>query len=288
VRAVPAALRICLVTLVATSAQLARAQTGATSPVPSPSIERPLVLAPGQCQAALVVESNESARRRFEPLSLAPDLHCGILPRVALGVTHSARSLSLVDSGGGLCLSGEDGGCAALYDNTALDALAHLRGGAAAVAARARLVAASYSPFKPSLRVGALARVRHGRVALLIDPHVVIGLANRDRGNRDQLNLPVRGQVQVGSRVLLTFVSGVRGELAVFGEAFAVPIGAGVEVSTAPAWDIGLEAAFPRLLGPQNTFKDRHVALYLAYRPGTRLFGWRPGDCTAPGAPSCD
>jgi hypothetical protein len=287
VRAVPAALRVCLVTLVAASAPPARAQTSATPPTVAPSIERPLVLAPGQCQATLVIESNESARRRFEPLSLAPDLHCGIWPRVVLGVTHSARSLSRVDSGGGLCLSGEDGGCASLYDSTALDALAHLRGGAAAVAARARLVAASYAPFKPSLRVGALARVRHGRVALLIDPHVVIGLANRDRGNRDQLNLPARGQLHIGSRVLLMFESGVRGELAVFGDAFAVPIGTGVEVSTAPAWDIGLEAAFPRLLGPQNSFKDRHVALYVAYRPGPGLFGWRPGDCTATGAP-CD
>jgi hypothetical protein len=283
---VSAAARVCLVTSLVASAQLARAQPSAVSPV-APASERPLVLAPGHCQATLVVESNESVRRRFEPLSLAPDLHCGIWPRVALGVTHSARSLSLVDSGGGLCLRGEDGGCAALYDNTALDALVHVRGGAAAFAARARLVAASYAPFRPSMRVGALARLRHGRVALLLDPHVVIGLANRDRGNRDQLNLPVRGQVQIGSRVLLSLQTGMRGELAVFGDAFAVPIGTGVEVSTAPAWDIGLEAAFPRLLGPQNTFKDRHVALYITYRPGTRLFAWRPGDCSAHGGP-CD
>ncbi len=237
----------------------ARAQT---------SIERPLVLDPGRCEAALVLESNESARRRFEPVSLAPDVHCGVAARLTVGVTHSARALSLVDSGGGLCLRGEEGGCAHAYDGTAVDSLVHLRDGGAAVAARARLVAGSYSPFKPSLRVGALVRLRRGRAALVLDPHLAVGLANRDRGNRDQLNVPVRGQLLLGSRVLLAFGTGVRGELAVFRDAFAVPVAMGVELSTAPAWDLGLEVGFPRLLGPQNTFRERHVTLYVTYRPG--------------------
>jgi len=242
----------------------------AVAPAVVPAIERPLTLAPGACEAALVVESNESPRKRFEPLSLAPDLHCGITPRFTLGVTHSARSLSRVDSGDGLCLRGDDTGCAHLYDGTALDALVHLRAGDTAVAARARLVASSYDPFKPSLRVGALARLRRGRTALVLDPHFTFGLANRDRGNRDQLNIPARVQVQIASRVALSLQTGVRGEVAVFGDAFAVPMGLGVEVSPARAWDIGLEVAFPRLLGPQNTFKERHVALYVTYRTAHR------------------
>ena len=259
-RPVPAALRASmLVIAISIAPASARAQ---------PSIERPLVLDPGHCEAELVLESNESVRRRFEPLSVAPDIHCGVAPRLTVGVTHSARALSLVDSGGGLCLRGEAAGCARVYDSTAIDSLVHLRGGAAAVAARARLVAASYSPFKPSLRLGALVRLRRGRAALLSDPHLVIGLANRDRGNRDQLNLPLRGELLLGSRVMLAFGTGVRGELAVFGDGFAVPISTGVELSTAPAWNLGLEVGFPRLLGPQNTFKERHVTLYVTYRPG--------------------
>jgi hypothetical protein len=264
VRAVPAATRASPTVLAiafAIAPAAARAQT---------SIERPLVLEQGRCEAALVLESNESVRRRFEPVSVAPDVHCGVAPRLTVGVTHSARALSLVDSGGGLCLRGDDGGCARAYDGTAVDSLVHLRGGGAAVAARARLVAASYSPLLPSLRLGALVRLRRGRTALLLDPHLVIGLANRDRGNRDQLNLPVRGQLLLGSRVLLAFGTGVRGELAVLRDAFAVPVAMGVEVSPAPAWDLGLEVGFPRLLGPQNTFKERHVTFYVTYRPGPR------------------
>ncbi len=212
------------------------------------------------------MESNFGVRKQLEPVSLAPDIHCGVHPRFTLGLTHSARSLSLVDSGDGLCLRGSGAGCPHTYDGTALDALALVRGGTAAVAARARLAASSYDPFKPSVRAGALVRLAAGRASLLLDPHIQIGLANRDRGNRDQLNLPARGQLQLGSRAILALQTGIRGELATFGDAFAVPIGVGVEISPSSAWDIGFEAAFPRLLGPQNTFKQRHLALYFTYR----------------------
>jgi hypothetical protein len=220
----------------------------------------------GLCESTLVIESNLSVRKQLEPVSLAPDIYCGIHHGLTVGLVHSARSLSRVDSGDGLCLSGSDAGCPHAYDNTALDSLLLLRPGRAALAGRARLVASSYDPFKPSLRVGVLARLTAGRAALLLDPHVQVGIANRDRGNRDQLNLPVRGQIQVGSHTILSLETGIRGELATFGDAFAVPVGAGVEISPVPMCDIGLEAAFPRLLGPQNTGKERHVALYVTFR----------------------
>jgi hypothetical protein len=169
-------------------------------------------------------------------------------------------------------MRGREAGCPHRYDSVAIDALTPLTDGDVAVAARIRWVAASFSPFKPSLRVGALIRLRRGPPALVLDPHRVVGLASRDRGNRDQLNVPLRGQVQVTSRVVATLLTGVRGELATFGDAFAVPIGAGVEVSPRPAWDIGLEAGFPRLLGPLNTFRHRHLAFYVTYRQSAP--GW--------------
>jgi len=215
------------------------------------------------------VETNLGKRERFEPVSLAPDVHCGLHRRLTVGVTHSARSLSRVESGGGFCLRGQAAGCPHPYDNTALDALSLLGGGSAAIAARARLVAGSYAPFKPSLRLGALIRLRRSRSAVVLDPHVVLGLANRDRGNRDQINLPVRGHLQIGPRLLITLLTGVRGELVTFGDTFAVPVGAGVEFSPSSMWDIGLETAFPKLLGPQNSFKQRDLALYVTYRVPT-------------------
>lgn len=261
----------------------ARAQPAAVAPAAAPSvthegegivpaIRRPVVLPPAMCEGTAVVEANMGPRRGFEPFSVAPDIHCGVAPRFMLGITHSARSLSQVDSGSGLCLRGEEAGCPRLYDGAALDALASLAEGDEAIAARLRLVAASFSPAKPSLRLGALVRLRRGPAALLFDPHLALGLANRDRGNRDQLSFPMRAQLQPGARVMVSALSGVRGELATFADAFAIPFGVGVEVSPLPKWDVGFEATFPRLLGPQNTFRQRHLAFYFTYRQSAR--GW--------------
>lgn len=255
-----AALRCLVVALLVAPGAVAAAQ---------PAIHRSLTLAQAACEASLVLESNESARRRFEPISMAPDLHCGVHPRLTLGVTHSARSVSRVDSGSGLCLGGADRGCDALYGGTTLDALSPIRGGYdpdVAVAGRARLVLASYSPLRPSLRLGGLIRVRRGAAAMVLDPHLSIGLASRDRGNRDQLNLPIVGQFQLGARAVFSIRSGVRGELATFGDALAIPLAAGVEFSPSSVFDIGIDAGFPRLLGPQNTTKERHVALQVTFR----------------------
>ncbi len=239
-------------------------------------VRRPPWLAPGLCEASLVGEANLSApgggADLWQPVSLAPDLHCAAASGLTVGVTHSARSLSLVDSGGGLCLTGDDGGCPRPYDGGALDVRLPMRGGRIArVALRARLVARSLEPFKPSARLGALVRIggAGGRVSLLADPHVSLGLANQDQGNRDAVALPLVGQLQLGRRVAVELITGVRGEIDLFEEKFAVPVAFGVVATPTAAIDVGLEAGWSKLLGPQNTFKQRHAALVFTYRFAT-------------------
>lgn len=238
---------------------------------PLAATRRPLTLARGLCQVALVGEANLTKRVSFHPVSLAPDAACGLSDRLTVGLVTSARSLSLIDSGEGLCLGGTDGDpvhdCRRLVDNAAAGVLYLLRGGDAAVAARARLVMASFGPVKPSVQVGAQVRLRRGRTALVLDPALGVGLANRDRGNRDTLALPITGQLQLGPHVLAELLTGVRGELAVFGDAYQVPVGAAVQVSPTAAWDVGLEIGWPELLGPRNTFKQRHLSLWARWRP---------------------
>ena len=239
-------------------------------------VRRPPWLAPGLCEASLVGEASLSAAgggsEPWQPLSLAPDLHCGTAAGFTIGVTHSARALSLVDSGSGVCLTGEDGGCPRPYDGGALDLRRQMPGGhLVRVALRARLVARSLEPFKPSARLGALVRVggAGGRLSLLADPHVSLGLANQDQGNRDAIALPLVGQLQLGRRVALELITGVRGELDGFEEKLAVPIAFGVVITPTAAVDVGLEAGWNKLLGPQNTFKQRHAALFVTYRFAT-------------------
>jgi hypothetical protein len=232
-------------------------------------VRRPPWLAPGLCEASLVGEANLSSIDLWQPVSLAPDLACGGAGGLTLGVTHSARSLSLVDSGNGLCLTGEDGGCQRPYDGGAIDLRAPVPGGhAVRVALRARLVAKSLEPFKPSARLGALVRIggAGGHVSLLADPHISIALAAAELGNRDFVALPLTGQLQVGRHVALELITGVHGELKAFDEVFAIPIAFGVIASPTAAIDVGLEAGWSKLLGPQNTFKQRHAALVVTYR----------------------
>jgi hypothetical protein len=236
-------------------------------------VRRPPWLAPGLCEASLVGEANLSPIDLWQPVSLAPDLACGGAGGITLGVTHSARSLSLIDSGNGLCLTGEDGGCQRPYDGGAIDLRAPVPGGhTARVALRARLVAKSLEPFKPSARLGALVRIggAGGRLSLLADPHISIALAAEELGNRDFVALPLTGQLQVG-RLALELITGVRGDLRAWGEVFAIPIAFGVIATPTDSIDVGLEAGWSKLLGPQNTFKQRHAALLLTYRFGSAI-----------------
>lgn len=234
-------------------------------------VRRPPWLAAGLCEASLVTEANLSPIDVWQPVSLAPDLACGTALGLTVGVTHSSRALSLVDSGGGLCLTGEEGNCPRPYDGGAIDLRQRMPGGhAVRVALRARLVAKSLEPFKPSARLGALVRIGGGggRLSLLADPHLSLGLAAEDLGNRDFVALPLTGQLQIG-RVALELITGVRGELAGFEEKFAIPIAFGILATPIADLDIGVEAGWNKLLGPQNTFKQRHAALLVTWRFAT-------------------
>lgn len=221
----------------------------------------------GACWVSIVTEANLSIRQTGEPVSLAPDGHCAVGPNLVVGLVHSARALFEIDSGQGICLAGKDGGCPRPYDGGGLDLAYQLPGGQSArVWARARLVARSLAPFKPTLRLGALFALGRGRARLLGDPHIALGLANQDLGNRDIVAVPLRGQLAIAAGVTAELVTGIRGERILLDEKFAVPIGAALSWDMGPRWQLGATAAFSRLFGPQNSFKERHAAVWITYR----------------------
>lgn len=220
----------------------------------------PLVLPRGALHGAVTVEASLSTRAVLEPVSLAPDLWYGVTDRVTLGVTTSARAVSRLDVGNGLCVRSSEHGCPRLYDDLAIDArwLVDRR-----VAVRARLVASSFSPWKPSLRLGALARWTRGAWAIEGDPNLQLGLANRDHGNRSQLDLPLWVRFQLGCHAEGWVRTGARAELAGFFEKVAIPVGVGGAVHRRGV-AVGFEVAFPELLGPQNQFRTRDAYLYVS------------------------
>lgn len=257
---------VALLLSVAAASPVAADEAPSSIALPIAVTERPLALPPTLCQATLVVESSLSVRRGLEPVSAAPDLHCGVTSRLTVGLVHSSRALGLVDSGRGLCLTGTDGRCQHVYDGTAVDALGLVRGGREALALRAGLLARSYDPFKPALRLGALARLRRGLFAFTADPHVTFGLASRDRGNRELLDIPLYAAAQLGPHISLALQTGLHGEIATLGDGHTIPVALEIQASPTASWDLGIQAGFPALLGPRNTARERHLAVFVTYR----------------------
>lgn len=248
-------MRAPVIALAALTAALATARAAAAAP--DDLIARPLVLAPGALEGGLTLEVGLSTRQVGKPISLAPDLYWGVTDRLTVGVVHSARALSLVSSGDGICFGGVDHGCEQAYSNLGLEARWSLATGVRAAAAHVRLVTRRWSPWLPSLRIGALLRWRHGRFAVIADPFVQLGLLHRDQGNRAILDLPVWLAVQPTCRWEAYVRTGVQGEWAVFRDAWQVPLALGVRVAVSRRVDVAAEAGFERLGGPLNDAKPR-------------------------------
>jgi hypothetical protein len=201
----------------------------------------------------------------FAPTTLAPDAWYGVTDRLTVGWVTSAHALSRVEPGGGLCLTGSAHGCHRLYDNIGIDTLYRLQDGAFEIAARARFVVRSFDPMKPSVRPGVWLRWHRGAWAIEADPHVQIGLANRDQGNRDQMSLPLWLRLQLGCHARGWLFTGARGEVIDFGEKYEIPLALGFAARVAPGVEVGAEAGFPAALGPQNELSDRSAYVFVAW-----------------------
>jgi hypothetical protein len=213
-----------------------------------------LVVPEGAVVADLTLEINAGPDAVANPLSLAPDLWWGVAPRWTVGLIHSDPSVDRIEAGASLCVRG-----CSFYHGGGIDARYQVVDGDLAVAPRARFVIRDDDPVKPALDLGALARWRTGRWTITADPYLQLGLANRDRGNRTQLVVPLWFGVDV-ARWSFALQTGYATQLIVWRDGWHVPVGAAVAATVAPHVAVGVEFGFDSLLGPQNTPKDR-VAL---------------------------
>jgi hypothetical protein len=117
--------------------------------------------------------------------------------------------------------------------------------------------------------IGALARWVHGRTALATDPYLQLGLANRDKGNRAALFIPVELRVQPTCRWAIELRSGWNSDLEVWRDGWHVPVDLGARVRATSQLDVAASFGFRSLLGPQNNAKERTVFVTV---------GWRTGD----------
>lgn len=233
---------------------------------PDDMIARPLVLDVGQFNAELVAELNLAHGEFAEPMSLAPDLWLGVLPRLTVGVIHSNPSVDRFSAGATFCVRHLDIGCHTTYHGSGIDVRWSALPGDLEVVPRLRVLVRELDPFKPAVTLGSLVRWRHGRLAVTGDPYLQLGLANTDKGNRHALFLPVQLSVQpmLSWEVLLR--TGWHSDLAVIRDGWHIPVALGTRARATDHIDVGAMVGFSTLLGPQNTPKERALFFVLAYR----------------------
>jgi hypothetical protein len=219
-------------------------------------------VASGHGWLAVTYEVSLSTRAVGAPWALALDGALAVHPRLTVGLSQSAAALGTVDRTGGLCLDSVTRTCPRRWRGALLDVRWRLRDGDRALTALARLGVSGLGPARPLVRLGARAAARHGRWWVVGQPELAISLGQQAAGNRSSFEAPVWLGRDLGLAGLW-LRTGVRGELAGFGEKFEIPIGLGV------AWSrgrlrAGLDAGWPQLLGPQNAFKQRQGAVWIA------------------------
>ena len=223
------------------------------------------MLEDGQVRAELTLEVSLATNPFGRPTSLAPDLWWGVTPRLTLGLIHSHASVDQIDAGASFCLRDAELGCDRTYRGSGLDARYLVLDGPVEVAPRLRALVRGTDPFEPAITVGALARWRHGTFAIVGDPYLQLGLANRGAGNRAQLWLPLYGQWSPLCAWTFAVHTGWNSELATIRDGWHIPLALSARVAATSFLDIGVEAGFSTLLGPQNNVKQRAAMLTVAW-----------------------
>lgn len=190
------------------------------------------------------------------------DVAYAVTPRLTLGLGHSARERGTLDHGGGWCHDGARQRCAAAYAGSLVDARWRAyRDRRVTIATLARVGLAGIEPVQPFVRLGGSARAARGRWWLVLEPEIQVALGHREAGNRDTLVAPL--WIGFGrQRVAAWVMTGMRGQMVGLGEKFEIPFVLGGAV-TMRGVRVGLEAGWPKLAGPQNTFNVRHGAVWL-------------------------
>jgi hypothetical protein len=245
---------------------------------PDDVLGRPLVLAHDEVELGLSAAINLEPRRIGRPLSLSPDAWWGVSPRWTIGLIHSNASVDQIDAGASLCLRDSDNRDCRFYRGSGLDLRVSALAGQFAIAPRVRLLVRDLDPFKPAMTLGAMLRWNRGRFAILSDPYVRLPLANHSLGNRAQLMFPVWFAVQPAAGWALALRTGYAADFVVFGDGEYSALSLGVTARAGRVVDLGVEAGWSSLLGPQHDAKHATAIITLDWRRSADCASLRPRD----------
>jgi hypothetical protein len=202
----------------------------------------------------------------FKPFSIAPDIYYGVSDQLTLGLIHSAASVGVVGAGSGICLAGEEKGCAKVYDNIGLDGIFSLSKGTVDLAAHAGVLVNSFDPMLLSVKLGVLGRFNAGKLAVVFDPWIGIGVTERDAGNKELINVPVNIQFQATPQLAAWVGSGIFGPLDGFGDAYFVPLNIGALFGVSSKIDAGAAFGFLNIGGKNSSADFRALNVFANIR----------------------
>lgn len=197
---------------------------------------------------------NLSQNQVLKPISIHPHLYWGASDAVTVGITHER----------GLCFN-ECGHPA--YDDVGLGLLVWLTGSPSfELDLHVQVPISHFDPFTVGVNAGVLSNIHLGRHSMVIDPHLYIGLTQRDAGNREQLVLPLWFYFQANASVTPFVGTALRGPLDGFGEAFGIPLEGGVVFGASRDIDLGFVLGFDNLLGRNGTLDARYAGFVASFR----------------------
>lgn len=212
-----------------------------------------LTLPGGVVSVSATLEVEATAAKAGKPISLAPDVSYGVTPELTLSLVHSTFAVTGFRGGAGrgLCLTGEDRGCAKLYNNVGAEALYGLARGPFALAVSAGVHSTNLDAGFYSAKAGLRLRWMSGAFSLASSPSVLIALTHRDDmpKNVDQLFVPVLASYKPAKPLTLSLGSGLKGPLDGLGDAWEVPLGFIGTFALSPKLAVGTSLVFGKLLG---------------------------------------
>ncbi len=232
------------------------------APAPAPAPPPGITLAKATINIAVNLELNVSAEAVGKPVSIAPDVSYGVSDDLTVALVHSTFATTgfRAKAGGALCLTGKDNGCVGVYNNVGAEAWYSLARGPLAVAAVGGFHALNLDAGFYDLKVGAKLKYTAGKVAVISQPSVLVGLTKRKVAdvatNKDTLWIPVQVTYKVSAPVTVGVGSGLKGPLQGFGDGWQVPLGFMGQYAVNKQLGVGLSWTFGALVGGATNLPD--------------------------------
>lgn len=182
-----------------------------------------------------------ASRNSFgDPFFIKPHFYWAVTDDLSLGISHRM----------GFCPN-----CDPVYNDAGFDLMYYLTGSNKfELDLHAGVPIRSFRPFEMGVQAGVLGRVNIGSVtALVFDPSVYIAFTNRNRGVRQELNIPFWFYFQATDVVVPFVGSGFGGPFDGFFDDFAMPLEGGMLFDVTHNVDVGFSFRFDHLIGPDGT-----------------------------------